>query len=189
MAQIVCEICGSSEMIKKDGVFQCECCGMKYSLEEIRSMLGAAPSAQPAPAVFQTVPERHDDKSDTVAKYLQFARLAKSKEDWAESEKYYKLVEMEDPTNIEAAFYGSYGKAKASLMDSNLYQRQAVFKILHNVISMLPQNYNPARSERGRCHLFLVCHRQTRSLWSLGGPPGPRSRSRHSLAPIRSYLR
>ena len=147
MAQIVCEICGSSEMIKKDGVFQCECCGMKYSLEEIRSMLGAAPSAQPAPAVFQTVPERHDDKSDTVAKYLQFARLAKSKEDWAESEKYYKLVEMEDPTNIEAAFYGSYGKAKASLMDSNLYQRQAVFKILHNVISMLPQNYNPARSE------------------------------------------
>ncbi len=27
---------------------------------------------------------------------------------------------------------------------------------------------------------------QKRSLWSLGGPPGPRSRSKHSLAPIRS---
>ena len=64
----------------------------------------------------------------------------------------------------------------------------ARFKQYHRIPFLSPA-YNTARSERGRCHLFLVCHRQTRSLWSLGGPPGPRSRSRHSLAPIPSHLR
>ena len=36
---------------------------------------------------------------------------------------------------------------------------------------------------------FFSSPQRTRSLWSLGGPPGPRSRSRHSLAPIRLNLR
>jgi hypothetical protein len=36
---------------------------------------------------------------------------------------------------------------------------------------------------------FFSLPRQTRSLRSLGGPPGPRSRSKHSLAPIRLHLR
>jgi len=37
--QIVCEICGSNELIKQDGIFICRNCGAKYSTEEAKKMV------------------------------------------------------------------------------------------------------------------------------------------------------
>lgn len=37
MQAIKCELCGSNELIKKDGFFQCEYCGTKYTLEEAKN--------------------------------------------------------------------------------------------------------------------------------------------------------
>ena len=34
MKQLTCEMCGSTDMIKQDGVFICQTCGMKYTVEE-----------------------------------------------------------------------------------------------------------------------------------------------------------
>lgn len=39
MKAIVCEMCGSHDLIKKDGVFVCENCGTKYTLEEARKLM------------------------------------------------------------------------------------------------------------------------------------------------------
>lgn len=39
MNAIKCEICGSSELTKKEGVFVCDYCGTKYSLEEVKKMM------------------------------------------------------------------------------------------------------------------------------------------------------
>ncbi len=39
MKAIVCELCGSNELIKTDGVFVCQHCGTKYSLEEAKKLL------------------------------------------------------------------------------------------------------------------------------------------------------
>jgi len=39
MKKISCEMCGSSDLIKQDGVFVCENCGMKYSLEDAKKMM------------------------------------------------------------------------------------------------------------------------------------------------------
>ena len=36
MKRIACEVCGSNQLIKEDGYFQCEYCGTKYSLDEAR---------------------------------------------------------------------------------------------------------------------------------------------------------
>ncbi len=38
MKAIQCELCGSNQLIKKDGFFQCEFCGTKYTLEEARKL-------------------------------------------------------------------------------------------------------------------------------------------------------
>ena len=55
------------------------------------------------------------------------------------------------------------------------------YQVFHFIIPALTLIY----LESEVADLFLICHRQMRSLRSLGGPPGPRSRSMHSLAPIR----
>lgn len=39
MKEIVCEVCGSHDFMKKDGAFVCQNCGMKYSQEEVRKLL------------------------------------------------------------------------------------------------------------------------------------------------------
>ena len=39
MNRIFCEVCNSNDLIKQDGVFVCQSCGTKYSLEEIKKQL------------------------------------------------------------------------------------------------------------------------------------------------------
>ena len=39
MAMIKCEMCGSTDIIKQDGVFVCQSCGIKYSPEEAKKMM------------------------------------------------------------------------------------------------------------------------------------------------------
>jgi len=39
MKQIVCEMCGCKELIKQDGVFVCQNCQTKYSVEEAKKMM------------------------------------------------------------------------------------------------------------------------------------------------------
>lgn len=39
MKQLICEMCGSTELVKQDGVFVCQTCGVKYSVEEAKQMM------------------------------------------------------------------------------------------------------------------------------------------------------
>ena len=39
MKQLTCEMCGSTDLMKQDGVFVCQTCGCKYSVEEARKMM------------------------------------------------------------------------------------------------------------------------------------------------------
>lgn len=39
MKQLTCEMCGSTDLIKQDGVFVCQSCGTKYSIEDAKKMM------------------------------------------------------------------------------------------------------------------------------------------------------
>lgn len=39
MKQIVCEVCGSNDLVKEDGCFICQYCGAKYSPEEAKRLI------------------------------------------------------------------------------------------------------------------------------------------------------
>ena len=39
MKRLTCEMCGSTDLIKQDGVFVCQTCGCKYSIEEAKKMM------------------------------------------------------------------------------------------------------------------------------------------------------
>lgn len=90
------------------------------------------------------------DNSDYVEKFLQNARRAKQKEDWEETEKYYNLVEQNEPTNIEAIFYSSYGKARLSMVDNDIFKREQICNVLCNSISVIDDNYNSKNSEENQ---------------------------------------
>ena len=39
MKRLVCEMCGSTDIMKENGVFVCQTCGTKYSVEEAKKMM------------------------------------------------------------------------------------------------------------------------------------------------------
>jgi len=39
MKQIVCEMCGSADLVKQDGMYVCQNCGTKYSVEEAKKLM------------------------------------------------------------------------------------------------------------------------------------------------------
>ncbi len=39
MKQLTCEMCGSTDLLKENGVFVCQSCGCKYSVEEAKKMM------------------------------------------------------------------------------------------------------------------------------------------------------
>lgn len=133
MKALVCELCGGNDFVKAGDFFVCQSCGTKYTAEDAKKMM-----------IEGTVDVRGTvkvDNSDFVEKFLMNARRAKQKEDWEETEKYYNMVEQNDPTNIEAIFYSCYGKAKSSLIDSDIFKREAAFNTLQKCISIIDDNF------------------------------------------------
>ena len=39
MKRLTCEMCGSTALIKQDGIFECQSCGCKYSVEEAKKLM------------------------------------------------------------------------------------------------------------------------------------------------------
>ena len=81
MKRIVCEVCGSGEMLKESGVFICQSCGCKYSLEEARKLLvedGSAvqAGATPVPAVQAGATPVPASQTEEYANMLKAARDA-----------------------------------------------------------------------------------------------------------------
>lgn len=137
MKQIVCEVCGSNELVKEDGCFICQYCGAKYSTEEAKRLMVEINGKVDVSGSKVTV-----DNTSFVERSLENARRAKAKEDWEECEKYYNMVEQYEPTNIEAIFYSSYGKARMALVDSDRFKREQKIKVLKNSISVIDDNYD-----------------------------------------------
>ncbi len=140
MKAMVCEMCSSNDLVKQDGMFVCQHCGTKYSLEEAKKMMiDGTVDVQGTVKV---------DNSAFVQKYLANARRAKQKEDWKETEKYYNLVEQNDPTNIEAIFYSSFAQIKTALLEAETKdKRRSVFNILIKGVSVIDDNYDNTNEE------------------------------------------
>ncbi|MDY5940713.1 MAG: TFIIB-type zinc finger domain-containing protein [Eubacteriales bacterium] len=147
MKQLTCEMCGSTDLVKQEGVFVCQSCGTKYSVEEARKMM-----------VEGTVEVRGTvtvDNSSAVEKYVANARRALDKQDWEEVEKYYNLVEQNSTNNIEAVFFSSYGKAMLSMMDQDYFKRQQKFEVLNRSMSVI-SDYFEETSENKEEVLRLI---------------------------------
>ncbi len=133
MKAMVCEMCGGNELIKHDGMFMCQHCNTKYTVEEAKKLM-----IEGTVDVKGTVKV---DNSAFVEKFLANARRAYSKEDWEEVEKYYNMVEQNAPNNMEAVFFSAFGKAMLSLTDSDYFKRQQKFTVLDKSISVINDYY------------------------------------------------
>ncbi len=94
-------MCGSTELLKQDGVFVCQQCGTKYSVEEAKRMMGAED-------VVATPVQTSNNELDNL---YQLARRAKNDNNDENAAKYYDMILIKDPTSWEANFFSVYYKA------------------------------------------------------------------------------
>ena len=103
MKALTCEMCGSTNLIKQDGVFVCQSCGTKYSIEEARKMM-----VEGTVDVKGTVKV---DVTDELKNLYEVARRAKDSNNSESAAKYYDMILVKDPKSWEANFYVPYSSA------------------------------------------------------------------------------
>lgn len=94
MKALTCEMCGSTDLIKDGGVFVCQSCGTKYTVEEAKKMM-----VEGTVSVKGTVTV---DNSGSIANYLTMAENAYAAGNKEEAEKYCnKIIEI-NPNHVKA---------------------------------------------------------------------------------------
>lgn len=91
MKQLICEMCGSTDMVKQDGVFICQTCGCKYSIDEARKMM--------VDGTVEVTGTVKVDNTATLDNFKNIARSAIKSRNYEEAENYSnKIIEL-DPKN------------------------------------------------------------------------------------------
>lgn len=101
MKQMVCEMCGGTDLQKEDGVFVCKSCGCKYSVEEARKLMIEG-------TVDVTGSTVKVDTSAELKNLYELARRAKTDGNSENAQKYYDQILIKDPSSWEANFYSTF---------------------------------------------------------------------------------
>ena len=138
MKRLTCEMCGSTDLIKQDGVFVCQTCGCKYSVEEARKMM-----VEGTVEVTGTVKV---DNTGLIESYLQMAENALEANNNAEAENYAnKIIEI-DPKAWRAWFIKGKASGWQTTGRSNRYPESIVNWI--NSYQFAPEEEKAELAER-----------------------------------------
>ena len=146
MKKIACELCGSNEFVKEDGMFVCQSCGTKYTVEEAKKLM-----IEGTVEVTGTVKV---DNQAKVSNLLILARRAKEANDSKTAAQYYQQLLLEDPDNWEAAFYTIFYDAhnnKIAQIGAAANRVSNSLTSVFNQIRLLPEEKSWLPHRKCRC--------------------------------------
>ncbi len=121
MKPLTCEMCGSNDVVKQDGLFVCQICGTKYSVEEARKMMIEGPVDVSGSTV-------KIDNSVSVRNFLLMAESAFSVKNYAESESYSnKVLEIENDNSSAWLMKGKASGLQSTVANSRIEESVMCF--------------------------------------------------------------
>lgn len=145
-------MCGSTDMLKQDGVFVCQNCGTKYSVEEAKKLMIEGPvEVHGAVKVQGTVEVQGTvkvDESDELNKLYQLARRAKEEKNNVNAAKYYNEIVMKDPNSWEATFYASYFQACEYNLNDIVDKLSKLSNCSENVFKLIKEYVTDSEEQR-----------------------------------------
>ena len=133
MKRLTCEMCGSTDLIKQDGVFVCQTCGCKYSIEEAKKMMVEG-TVDVSGSTVKVDNERKIENLRTLAD------RAKAEGDTDTAAKYFEELLKEDPNNWEANFYTIYYAAHNIKIAQIGSAANRVSNIIDTVYGLIKEN-------------------------------------------------
>lgn len=94
MKKLTCEMCGSTDLVKQDGVFVCQSCGSKYSVEEAKKMM-----VEGTVEIQGSVQVSNAAQLDNL---LQLAYSSYNSKNYAQAEEFCNQVIAMDGSNFDA---------------------------------------------------------------------------------------
>ena len=104
LRQMKCEMCGGTELVKRDGVFICEHCKTKYSIDEAKKLMIEGDGD-----IVITGKVEIDNK-EKISNLYTLAQRAHAQQNYTDALKYYEMLLIEDPNNWIPIFYTNYLK-------------------------------------------------------------------------------
>lgn len=128
MKQLTCEMCGGTDLIKQDGVFVCQSCGCKYSVEEAKKMMIEGTVDVSGSTV-------RLDNTSNIENYLKLAENAFSANNNKEAESYSNKILEINPNYYKAwLIKGKVAGWQSSLDKSRIFESIECFeKAVENV--------------------------------------------------------
>lgn len=136
MKAFVCEMCGSQELVKQDGMYVCQHCGTKYAPEEAKKLMVELSGSVEI------------DNSKKLENLYVLARRAKDEGNSEDGAKYYAQIALEAPNDWEAQFYKTYFECmqtKIAYMDSACVK---LGNCLESVFSLIDQNIDDIEAKQ-----------------------------------------
>lgn len=140
MKQLVCEMCGSTDLVKQDGVFVCQTCGCKYSVEEARKMMIEG-TVDVSGSVVKI------DSTEKLKNLYTLARRAKDDGNASDAARYYNEIRVEDPNSWEAAFYAVYFAALDIRIAQIAPAARSVSNCLDSVMGLIKKGISEERQK------------------------------------------
>ncbi len=134
MKSLVCEMCGSQDLVKQDGIYVCQSCGAKYSVEEAKKMM-----VEGTVSVVGTVKV---DSNDELNKLYVLARRAKDDDNVENACKFYNEILLKDPNSWEANFYSVFYDAASCKKGEIGIKAQNITNCLKGTIAMIISDIN-----------------------------------------------
>ena len=97
MKHLTCEMCGSTDFVKQDGLLMCQSCGLKYTMEEAKKIM--------IEGTVEVTGRVQVDNSHLIENYLNMARTALDSSNYSEAESYCNKVLELDVNNSTALMY------------------------------------------------------------------------------------
>ena len=130
MKQLTCEMCGGTELVKQEGVFACQNCGTKYSVEEAKKMM-----VEGTVEVTGTV---RVDNTANIKNFLNLAENANLVGNNKEAEDYCNRILEIDPENYIAWLLKGKSAGWQSTIAKNRFGESV--SCFANAIKFVPEN-------------------------------------------------
>ena len=123
---IVCEMCGSNDVVKQGGVYVCQNCGTKYDPEDAKKLMV----------------EVKVDNSEKTKNLYSLARRSLSDKNYQDAANYYQQIAVEVPYDWEAYFYNVLCKARTCKIKEVPSALMSVFNCIDSTFKLIDKfNY------------------------------------------------
>lgn len=162
MKALMCEMCGSTEIVRKDGLYVCQACGTKYSIEDAKKMMMEGTVKIDGPVKI--------DESESLSNLRTLAQRASEAKDWDRAYLYYEKILLLEPNDFDAyhstQFYRAFLVNQQNLF-SELSSRLFVFKnAIPTLNKLLKENFEGQNVTQKAISVWDPVFKNCEALWN-----------------------